>query len=69
VGEKKNTYRLLVRKPIGKRPLGRPRQRRVGSIRMDFLELGWGDLDWIGLTQGCNRWRVLVNSALNVRIP
>jgi hypothetical protein len=48
-GEKRNAYRLLVRKPEGKRPLERPRCRRVDNIRMDLLELGWGDVDWTGL--------------------
>jgi hypothetical protein len=48
-GEKRNAYRLLVRKPDGKRPLGRPRRRSVDNIRMDLGEVGWGDVDWIGL--------------------
>jgi hypothetical protein len=51
VGEKTNAYRLLVGKPEGKRPLGRPRHRLVDNIRMDFVEVGWGDVDWIGLAQ------------------
>jgi hypothetical protein len=54
-GEKKNAYRLLVGKPEGKRPLGRPRRRCVDNIRMDLGELGWGDVDWIGLAKGRNR--------------
>jgi hypothetical protein len=49
MGEKRNTYRLLVRKPEGKTLLGRPRHRWVDNIGMDLLELGWGDVDWIGL--------------------
>jgi hypothetical protein len=64
-GEKKNEYRLLMRKPKGKRPLGRTRCTWVDNIRMDILELGWGDVDWIGLAQDTNRWRALVNSVLN----
>jgi hypothetical protein len=48
-GEKRNAYRLLVRKPKGRRPLGRPRRRWVDNIRMDLGEVGWGDVDWIGL--------------------
>jgi hypothetical protein len=48
-GEKRNEYRLLVEKPEGKRPLGRPRRRWVDNIRMDLGEVGWGDVDWIGL--------------------
>jgi hypothetical protein len=69
MGEKRNAYRLLVGKPEGKRPLGRPRRRWVDNIRMDVGELGWSDVDWIGLAQGRNRWRALVNSVLNLRVP
>jgi hypothetical protein len=61
--------RLLVGKPEGKRPLGRPRHRWADNIRMDLRELGWGDVDWIDLTQDRNRWRALVNSVLNLRVP
>jgi hypothetical protein len=67
--EKRNAYRLLVRKPEGKRPLGRPRRRRVGIVRMDLGEVGWCDVNWIGLAQYRNRWRALVNSVLNLRVP
>jgi hypothetical protein len=67
--EKRNSYRLLVGKPEGKRPLGRSRRRLVDNIRMDLGEVGWGDVDWIGLAQDRNRWRALVNSALNLRVP
>jgi hypothetical protein len=65
MGEKRNAYRLLV----GKRPLGRPRRKGVDNIRMDLGEVGWGDVDWVGLAQDRNRWRALVNSVLNVRVP
>jgi hypothetical protein len=67
MGEKRNAYRLLV----GKGPLGRPRPRHrwVDNIRMDLGEVGWGDLDWIGLAKDRNRWRALVNSLLNLRVP
>jgi hypothetical protein len=58
-------YRLLM----GKRPLGRPRRRWVDNIRMNLGEVGWGDVNWIGLAQDRNRWRALVNSVLNLRIP
>jgi hypothetical protein len=69
IGEKRNTYRLLVGKPEGRRPLGRPRCRWVDNIRMDLVEVGWGDADWIGLAQDGDRWRAVVNSVLNLRVP
>jgi hypothetical protein len=68
-GEKRNAYRLLVGKPDGKRPLGRPRCRWVDNIRIALGEVGWDDVDWIGLVQDRNRWRALVNSVLNFRVP
>jgi hypothetical protein len=68
-GEKRNAYRLLVGKPEGKRPLGRPKRRWVDNTGMDLGEVGWGDVDWIGLAQDRNRWRALVNSVLNLRVP
>jgi hypothetical protein len=69
MGEKKNACRLLVGKPETKRPLGKPRHRWLDNIRMDLGEVGWGDVDWIGLAQDRNRWRALVNSVLNLRVP
>jgi hypothetical protein len=69
MGEKKNAYRLLVGKPEGKRPLGRPRRRWVDNIKMDLGEMGWGDVEWIGLAKDRNWWRTLVNSVLNLRVP
>jgi hypothetical protein len=69
MGEKRNGYNLLVGKPGGKRPLGRPRRRWVVNIRMHLGELGWGGVDWIGLAEDRNRWRALVNSVLNLRVP
>jgi hypothetical protein len=70
MGEKRNAYRVLVGKPEGKRPLGRPRCRCVDNIRMDLGEVGGGDVDWIGLAQDRNRWRrALVNSVFNLRVP
>jgi hypothetical protein len=68
-GEKRNAYRLLVGKPEGKRPLGRPRRRWVDNIKMDLGAVGWSDVDWIGLAQDRNRRRALVNSVLNLRVP
>jgi hypothetical protein len=67
--EKRNAYRLLVGKPEGKRPLGRPRRIWMNNIRMYIGEVGWGDVDWIGLAKDRNRWRALVNSVLNLRVP
>jgi hypothetical protein len=69
MGEKRNAYRLLVRKPEGKRPLGRPRRRWVDNIRMDFLEIGCGGVDWIGLAQDKDKWRALLNAVMNLRVP
>jgi hypothetical protein len=69
MGEKRNAYRLLVGKPEGKRPLGRPRRMWVDNIRIDLGEVGWGDVDWIGLAKDSNRWRAIVNSVLNLRVP
>jgi hypothetical protein len=56
MGKKRNAYRLLAGKPEGKRPLGRPRRRCVDNVRMDLGELGWGDVDWIGLAKDGDRW-------------
>jgi hypothetical protein len=67
--ENRNAYRLLVGKPEGKRPLGRPIHRWVDNIMMDLGEVGWGDSDWISLTKDRNRWRALVNSVLNLWVP
>jgi hypothetical protein len=67
--EKGNAYRLLVGQQQGKSPLGRPIRRWVDNIRMDLGEVVWGDVDWIGLDKNRNRWRALVNSVLNLRVP
>jgi hypothetical protein len=69
MGEKRNVYRLLVGKPEGKRPLGRPRRRWIDNIKMEILEIGVTVVDWIGLAQDRLRWRALVNSARNLRVP
>jgi hypothetical protein len=68
-GEKRNAYRLLVGKPEGKRPLGRPTRRWVDNIKMDLLEIGWRGVDWIGLAQDRDKWRTLVNAVKNLLVP
>jgi hypothetical protein len=69
MGEKRNAYRLLVGKPEGRRPLRRPRRSWLDNITMDLVEVGWGEVDWIGLAQDRDKWRPLVNSVLNLRVP
>jgi hypothetical protein len=69
MGEKRNSYWLLVGKAEGRRPLGKPKLRWVDNIRRDLVEVGWGDVNWIGLAQDRDRWRALVNSVLNLRVP
>jgi hypothetical protein len=68
MGKKRNVYRLLVGKPEGKRPLGRPRRRWVDNIKTDLLEIAWGDVDWIGLAQDRDKWRALVNVVMNLQV-
>jgi hypothetical protein len=69
MGEKRNACRILVGKPEGKRPLGRPRRRWVDNIKMDLLEIDWGGVYWIGLAQDRDKWRALVNAVMNLRVP
>jgi hypothetical protein len=69
MGEKRNAYRLFVGKPERKRPIGRPRRRWVDNIIIDLLEIGWSGVDWIGLAQDRDNWRVLVNAVMNLRVP
>jgi hypothetical protein len=69
MGEKRNKYRLLVGKPEGKRPLGRPRHRWMDNIKMDLSEIGLSVVDWIGLAQDRYRWRALVSSVMDLRVP
>jgi len=65
----RGVYRVLVGKPEGKRPLGRPRRRWVDNIRTDLQEVGCGYIDWIGLTQDRGRWQTLVSVVMNLRVP
>ena len=69
MGEEKGMCRVLVWKPVGKRPLGRPTSRWVDNIRTDLQEVGCGYMDWIGLGQDRDRWRTLVSAVMNLRVP
>ena len=67
--EERGAYTVLVGKPEGKRPLGRPRRRCVDNIRMGLQEVGCGYVDWIGLVQDRDRWRTLVSAVMNLWVP
>jgi transposase len=69
MGGKRNTYRILVENPEGKRPRGRPRRRWVDNIKMGLREIGWDGMDWIDLAQDRDQWRALVNAVMNLRVP
>jgi len=69
MGERRGVYRVLVGKPEGKRPLGRPRRRWEDNIKMNLQEVGCGGMDWIELAQDRDRWRTLVNAVMNLRVP
>jgi len=69
MGERRGVYRILVGKPEGKRPIGRPRRRWEDNIKMDLQEVGCGGMDWIELAQDRDRWRELVNVVMNLRVP
>jgi hypothetical protein len=69
MGEKRNAYMILVGKPEGKRPLGRPRRRWVNNIKMDLREIGWVGMYWIDLAQDWEQWRAVVNTVINLSFP
>jgi hypothetical protein len=67
--EVRGAYIIMVGRPEGRRPLGRPRRRSEDNIKMDLGEIGFGDVDWIDLAQDRDRWRDLVNTVMNLRVP
>ena len=69
MGKERGVYRVLLGKPEGRRPLGRPRRRWVDNIRMDLQEVGCGYMDWIGLSQDRDRWRTFVSAVMKLRVP
>ena len=69
MGEERGLYRVLVGKPEGRRPLGRPKRRWVDNVRMDLQEVECGYMDWIGLVQERDRWRTLVSAVMNLGVP
>jgi hypothetical protein len=68
MGEKRGAYRILVGRPEGRRPLGRPRRRWEDNIKMYLQEVGWG-MDWIELAHDRDRWRAVVNAVMNFWVP
>jgi hypothetical protein len=68
MGQNMNTYKILVGKPEGKRPLGRPRRRWLDKTKIDLREMGWGGVDWIDLAQDRDQWRALVNTIMNLLV-
>jgi hypothetical protein len=69
MGEVRGAYNILVGRPEGRRPLGRPRHRWKDNIKMDLREIGFGDVDWINLAQDRDRGRPLVNTVINLQVP
>jgi hypothetical protein len=63
-----NAYRILVGKPEGRRPLGRPRRSWVDNIKMDLRETEWDGMNWIDLSQDTDQWWALVNAVMNLRV-
>jgi hypothetical protein len=69
MGTKRSAYRILVGKSEERRPLGRPRRRRVNNIKSDLRDIDWDDMDWIDLAHDRDQWRALVNTGMNLRVP
>jgi hypothetical protein len=69
LGKGRSVYRVLVGKPEGKRPLGRPRRRWEDNIKAHLQDIGCDDMDWIELAEDRNRWRAIVNAVMNIRVP
>jgi hypothetical protein len=69
MGEKRSSYRILVGKPKGRRPLGRPRRRWVDNIKIDLREIGWVVVDWVNVTQDRDHSDALANMLMNLRVP
>ena len=67
--QSRNAYRVLMRKPEGKRPLGRPRRRREDNIKMDLRKVGFDHRDWIALAEDRDQWRACVRAVMNLRVP
>jgi hypothetical protein len=68
MGEKRTACKFLVGKPEGKRPLGRPKRRLVGNIKIDLVEIGWCNVYWICLAEDRRKWKALVNAVMNIRV-
>jgi hypothetical protein len=68
MGQERKVYKVLVGKPEGKRPLGRPRRRWEDGIRMDLREIGLRGVNWIRLSQDRDRWRAVVSAVMNLRV-
>jgi hypothetical protein len=69
MGETRNAYRILVGKPVGKRPLERLRRKWVDNIKMNMIAIIWNGRDWIDLAQDRDQWRAFMNTAINIRVP
>jgi hypothetical protein len=69
MGEGRGAYRILLGRPEGRRPLGRPRRRWEDNIKINLQEVGWKGVDWIDMTEDRDRWRAVVSAVMNLRVP